>query len=466
MSVKRHDGAPFAAEVPVAIVGAGAAGLVAALKAKEGGVDPLVIERDPVPRGSTALSAGLIPAAGTRWQQALGIEDSPACFAADIMAKAKGEPDAEIVARVTAAIGPVLEWLADRHRFDFSVIANFRYPGHSALRMHALPSRSGAELIDRLRAAAEAAGVQILSNARASSLIADEAGRAVGVEIKRPDGSTDRLGAQAVILASNGYGGNRSLVSRYICEMADALYFGHPGNQGDALLWGLELGAEARHLSGYQGHGSVASPHGILISWAAMTEGGYLVNLEGRRFIDESLGYSEAAAAVIAQKGRIAFAIFDERVAAIMRQFEDYRTAEALGAVKRARSVVELANSLGVDAAGLSITAAEVDRLKAGIGADTSGRIFGGSLPLAPPYLGVCVTGALFHTQGGLAVNGEARVMSRNQVPLPNIFAAGGAAAGVSGSKAAGYLSGNGLLTAVALGAIAGEAAARLGAQG
>lgn len=461
MSVRRHDGSPFPAAAPVAIVGAGAAGLVAALKVKECGIEPLVIERDPVPRGSTALSAGLIPAAGTRWQKAHGIDDDPDRFAADIMAKAKGEPDARLVECVTRAIGPVLEWLADRHGLEFSVVENFRYPGHGAYRMHGLASRSGAELIDRLRSAAEAAGVEILTEARVAGLIAEEAGRVVGLEIERPDATIERVGARAIVLASNGYGGSKALVSRYIPEMADALYFGHAGNQGDALLWGLELGAEARFLSGYQGHGSVAHPHGILVSWAAMTEGGFLVNVMGRRFTDESLGYSEAAASVIAQPQRIAFAIFDERIASIMRQFEDYRSAEAQGAVKRAVTIAELAASLGVDAAGLAAMSTAVDGLKSAGDRDATGRSFAGLKPLSPPYLGVRVTGALFHTQGGLAIDQDARVLRASGGLLPNLFAAGGAAAGVSGSSAAGYLSGNGLLTAVALGAIAGEIAAR-----
>src|SRR5688572_15750696 len=99
--VEFDTAAPLEAGVEVAIVGAGAAGLVAALAAAEAGAEPLVIERDPVPRGSTALSAGLIPAAGTRWQREHGIDDSPARFAADIARKAEGLADAALVALVT-----------------------------------------------------------------------------------------------------------------------------------------------------------------------------------------------------------------------------------------------------------------------------------------------------------------------------------------------------------------------------
>ena len=98
------------------------------------------------------------------------------------------------------------------------------------------------------------------------------------------------IGCEALILACNGYGGNPDLVRRYIPEMANALYFGHPGNRGDAIQWGEALGAQPAHLGAYQGHGSVATPHNILITWAAIMQGGFQVNSEGRRFCDELHG--------------------------------------------------------------------------------------------------------------------------------------------------------------------------------
>ena len=178
-------------KVPVVIIGAGAAGLVAALAACEAGQDVLVLERDAVPRGSTALSAGLIPAPGTRWQEAAGIVDSPELFGSDIVAKAKGEPDPLLVKTVTKAIGPTLEWLADHYDLPFSLIEDFRYPGHSVCRMHGLPTRSGAELVDRLREAAAHAGVELLCDAYVTSLFAEPDGKIAGVEVERPDGSKE-----------------------------------------------------------------------------------------------------------------------------------------------------------------------------------------------------------------------------------------------------------------------------------
>lgn len=450
----------FESGVEVAIVGAGAAGLVAALAAAEAGVEPLMIERDPVPRGSTALSAGLIPAAGTRWQREHGIDDSPARFAADIALKAEGLADPALVARVSQASGPAIEWLAQSHALPFSLVHDFDYPGHSARRMHGLPSRSGAELIDLLREAVEARGIPILTSAHVTTLIAAPDGRVRGLVLRRPDGAEERIGCEALVLACNGYGGNRELVARHIPELADALYFGHPGNRGDAVLWGSALGAAVEDMSGHQGHGSVAHPHGILITWATMMEGGFQVNAAGRRFSDETHGYSEQAAIVLAQPGGLAFGIFDARIAEVARQFEDFRNAEAQGAVIVADTVEALAARIKVPGDQLAQTFAGIERCRRARTRDAFGRDWVGTAALAPPLHAVKVTGALFHTQGGLAVDASARALRQDGTCLPNLLAAGGAARGVSGPKASGYLSGNGLLTAVTLGRAAGAAAA------
>ncbi|HUI13795.1 MAG TPA: FAD-dependent oxidoreductase [Xanthobacteraceae bacterium] len=454
----------FDAQAPLLIIGAGAAGLCAALAAKEAGVDPVVIERDALPSGSTALSAGLIPAAGTRFQRAKGIADSPELFAADIQRKAHDESDPAVVEVVARGAGPLIEWLAERYGFPFDVVENFNYPGHSAPRMHGLPTRTGRELIDRLRSAAETNDIVILTESIAERLfVASDDARIVGTEVVRGDGARERIGCDALILACNGYGGNPDLVHRFIPEMADALYFGHPGNRGDAVLWGEALGASLRHLGAYQGHGSLATPHNILITWAVIMQGGIQVNAEGRRFCDESRGYSEAAADVLRQPGGIAWDVFDERIASVARQFEDFRAAELAGAILTADTVGALAQAAHVPSETLTSEWETVESLKLRGGQDRFGRRFAPEQACSAPFHAVKVTGALFHTQGGLAIDASARVRSKAGGVFPNLFAAGGAAAGVSGSSAAGYLSGNGLLTATVLGRLAGNVAARQG---
>ena len=460
MSTIVTGGEKFEARVPFLIIGAGAAGLCAALAAKEASVEAVVIERDAVPAGSTALSAGLIPAAATRFQRAKGISDSAQTLAADIQRKAHGEADGAVVEAVAENSAPLIEWLSDRYDFPFDVVDNFNYPGHAALRMHGLPSRTGLELIDRLRSAVETNDIVIATERAAERLIVGAGGKIEGVEMVRGDGAIERLGCDALLLACNGYGGNPALVRRFIPEMADALYFGHPGNQGDAVIWGEALGAKLAHLGGYQGHGSVATPHNILITWAVIMQGGIQINGEGKRFCDETRGYSEQAAQVLHQPGKVAWNIFDERIATVARQFEDFQNAERAGAIVWADSIAALARTLHVPEAALQDEWNEAVSLKARSGRDHYGRQFAAEQRCEPPFCAVKVTGALFHTQGGLAIDARGRVIHNDGTVFPNLFAAGGAAAGVSGSTAAGYLSGNGLLTATVLGRIAGQAAA------
>ncbi len=433
------------------IIGAGACGLVAALSATEAGQEVLVIEADPVPSGSTALSAGLIPAADTKIQQAAGISDEAALFARDVQAKAHNENDQALVDLLTSNAAEVIDWLSERHALPFSVVTDFDYPGHSRRRMHGLPTRSGQELIDALRSACEREGLDIICNRRATTLYRYQ-DKIEGVAVTGPDSTVETIACGRLILACNGFGGNRALVAEYMPKIEEALWFGHSGNLGEAVLWAEELGAGLQNLGAYQGHGNVAHPHGILITWAVIAEGGVQVNRNGHRFWNESQGYSEAARAVLAQPGGEAFAIFDGRIAAIARQFEDFKRAEETGAIRSAETIEDLSKELGLPSMALEQTIREIP---VG-GTDQFGRSFSPP-PLAPPFMGVRVTGALFHTQGGLRVDSSARVLKQDGTAFTNLYAGGGAAVGVSGKGDRGYLSGNGLLSAVVLGRIAGR---------
>jgi len=225
-------------------------------------------------------------------------------------------------------------------------------------------------------------------------------------------------------------------------EMREAIFAGHTGNDGSAIAWARALGLQLADLGGYQGHGSWAVPQGVLITWALMMQGGIQVNVRGERFHDETAGYSEAAVHVLAQPGRVAWDLFDQTLLALGRSFPDFVQAESAGAVRHAADIPALARLIGCDGATLARTLA--------------------GTRLVPPYCAIKVTGALFHTQGGIAVDARCRALREDGTPHPNLLAAGGAARGVSGDSVWGYLSGNGLLSAVAGGFIAADGAAAL----
>lgn len=460
MSVLPPDCAAFSAEVEVAVVGGGACGMTAALAVRDGGGEALVLERNPVPAGSTAMSSGMIPACGTRFQREKGIADDVATMVADIRRKNGGTADPAVVETVCRISGMTIEWLADRHGVPFALVEGFLYPGHSHPRMHAPPDKTGGSLIGALTRAAEAAGADVMSDATVSDLFTETDGRVVGLRVSRPDGSHEDIACRAVILACCGFAGNRDMVRRYIPEMAEAEFHGHVGNKGDAVVWGEALGAAVRHMSGYQGHGSLAVPQRTLITWALMMQGGIQVNADGLRFANEHQGYSEQAVAVIAQPGSIAWDVFDDRLLELGRTFEDFRAAESAGALRHGADAGELARAIGVPPDALATTLNRCAACARGDDSDPLRRDFTGAPPLEPPFHAVRVTGALFHTQGGLVVDTKARVLRPDGTALPNLFAGGGAACGLSGPHVQGYLSGNGLLSAVMLGRLAGMTAA------
>ena len=228
--------------------------------------------------------------------------------------------------------------------------------------------------------------------------------------------------------------------------MRHALFAGHAGNDGCAIAWGRALGARLADLGGYQGHGSWATPQGALITWALMMEGGVQLNRHGERFHNETQGYSEAAVHVLAQPGAIAWNVFDGQLLTLARGFPDFCAAEALGAVKRCDSLDELASLIGCDATNIIAgnaccywAAGQKHPISPAAPVITGGagdRVF--KRRLAPPFYAVKVTGALFHTQGGLDIDAHCRVLRADGSPFVNLLAAGGAARGVSGNAVAG----------------------------
>ena len=457
--VVRATGMPaHTPHVPTVIVGGGACGMTAGIRLRDAGIDCVVLERDAVPGGSTALSSGFIPAAETRLQKSRGIPDSLALFRREIEAKSHGQAAPHLVLAYTEAVRQAIDAL-EAHGIAFEVADTWLYPGHSVHRIHCVPERTGAALLAALGRVAAARGVDVLTEALVREIWVDESsadGRIIGVGYQRPDGTVERLTCDALVLACNGYGGNPALVRELLPAMAEASFGGHVGNDGSAIAWGRRLGARLADLGGYQGHGSWIIPQGALMTWAAMMEGGVQINAQGQRFHNENHGYSEAAVEVLAQPGGIAWNVFDTPVLDLLQTFPDFVEAQANGALRSFADDAGLAAHIGCDEAALRATLAAIEP---GV-PDRFGRTF--KRKLAAPLHAVKVTGSLFHTQGGLDIDEQCRVLREDGTPLPNLLAAGGAARGVSGNEVWGYLTGNGLLSAVAGGWLAGGTVAEM----
>lgn len=441
-------------ETDVAVVGSGGCGLAAAIAAAQGGVECVVFEKQRRPWSNTARSGGMIPAAGSRFQRAAGIEETPSGLATDILRKNGYTSDPQMTLHLARVAPRMVEWLVDDVGVNLVFVDDFKYPGHSQYRMMAPPSRTGADLVKDLRRAVENhPRSELISDATVSDLVV-EGGAVAGVVVQH-GGRKEWVRSKKVILACNGFAGNPQMVADQCPEMADALYFGGEGNTGEGISWGVELGADVAFMDAYQAHASVATPHAILITYAIIMEGGIQVNRNGQRFGDETSGYSEHALAVLAQRDGLAWNIYDERLHQLALNFEDYRQAMQAGAVSCAETLDELAAALNLPKGNLAQTVARYHACAAGEQEDGFGRR--DCRVLQGPYYGVKVTGALFHTQGGLRVDTHGRVLRADGSPVPNLYAGGGVAAGVSGHGPGGYLSGNGLLTALGYGMLAGQ---------
>lgn len=450
-----------AVDVDVVVAGAGAAGLAAALRAAQSGQRVAVLEwREQFRHGNnTSMSTSMIPAGGSRWQEEAGIEDSPDAFLSDVMRKTDGTADPTISRSLVDVAPTLVAWLADRCGLDLALVTDFIYPGHSVPRCHSLPDRAGRSLLEgMLQALDREPDADLIVPARLDSIEPTDSGEAMTARIVQPDGSTDEVRATSIILATGGFGADTELLAEHIPEIADGLYFGGDGCMGDAVRIGRSLELDLGYLDAYQGHGSVASPQNVLLTWATVMHGAVMVNSSGERFGDETIGYSEYGRMVLDQPGGIAWMVLDERIHQACLTFRDYQDLLSQGGVRWAEDVGSLARAAGLPASGLARTLERAGATSGG--PDEFGRDFTGVEPLRAPYAWVRVTGALFHTQGGLLVDGHARVL-RNGEPVRGIYAAGGAAAGMSGHGAGGYMAGNGLLAALGLGFLAGSHASR-----
>ncbi|MFQ6396172.1 FAD-binding protein [Nocardia sp. KC 131] len=438
------------------VAGAGG-GLVAALRAAELGANVLVVDADEhFQRGNnTSMCTAMIPAAGTRWQRAAGVDDSPDRFVSDIDRKTTGTADRRLARALAEASAPLVTWLADAQALELELVTDFRYPGHSADRCHTIAGRHGSRLLRHLVERAHAhPRIEVIAPMSLREVRTTD-GRVSGVEIATPDGHAEHLSTSAVLLATNGFGADRALVRQWIPEIADSHYHGGQFSRGDAMRIGRGLGADSGYLDAYQGHAALSSRSQTLVGWATVVHGGIIVNSDGRRFAPESTGYSEFAAILAAQPGGTGWIVIDEHIEALCSTFDDFRAVVTSGSLVRAETATDLAVRLGVPADALEDELEAARRSAAGQEPDRQGRV-DDRHPLTAPYIAIAVTPALFHTQGGLVVDEHARVLAGGS-PIPGLYASGGAAIGISGHGAAGYLAGNGLIAALGLAYLAAE---------
>jgi fumarate reductase flavoprotein subunit len=445
--------------VDVLVVGAGACGLAAAVAARDAGASVAVLEKLDRPGGNSSLSTGSVPAAASRFQRAAGIDDDAERFFADLIRISGGSDCPELVRRLVDTSAATVEWLVDAVEARMVFISAYKHIGHTVPRLHAPVSRRGQDLVDDLLAAVAKRDIPLAVGNTVAELIV-EGGAVVGAHVYAGRGAAEEVRAGKVILAVNGFAANRDLVARFCPEIAGAAYFGAPGSTGEAITWGEHLGADLGNMGAYQGYAAVSDPHGSLLSWTTVEKGGILLNARGERFGDESRGYSGYTPTVMAQGGPC-YALFDQRIFDIASAEEEFVELWKYGGLKTGATPDEALAPYALDAATVTAAVHTYQAAARGERPDPFGRRDFGVAPLQGPFYSCRVVPGLFHTQGGLQVDCDGRVLRGDGSPIPNLFAGGGAVAGLSGrSGAGGYASGNGLLSAIGLGRLAGLAAA------
>jgi fumarate reductase flavoprotein subunit len=426
-----------------------------ALAAARRGARVLVLEKNLARPSNLLVSGGLFPGAGTRWQQEAGIEDDAAAFAKDVREKGGDSVNESIVDAVTRRSADAAHFLADVAGVPVRLMKEITAPGHCVPRLHASPAESGRELHGLLRGALNRQpGIEVVDKVEILGLQRDEA-FAVTTRIKI-------FRADSVVVATGGFAANRELLAEFIPDVVDALHIGAGPNDGCAIAWGRGLGAAVAQMDGYQGQGHVNPGTGTRLGMALPALGAFLANREGRRFVREDVGPSELAALVLAQPGGVALEVFDRRIHGVAMRQGPYREAWEAGVVMAADDPTSLAKAAGLPERFVETFQKFSEHVKTKT--DPLGRTRFGP-PLEPPLHAAWVTGALAHTQGGLAVDSSARVLRQDGSAIEGLYAAGGAAAGLAGRGGEGYLPGNGLAQSFALGLIAGESIASLRAR-
>ena len=434
-------------EVDIGVVGAGGCGLVCAHTAARDDLRVVIWEKSKAAGGSTALSGGIVGAAGTRMQHAAGVADSSEEFASDVLGRNHNRSDPALTRRLCESSAALVEWLTDTRGIQMELLAQTTDRGHTRLRLHAPPSRSGQAFIDGLLRSLERRGIRLRLGTPVLQLWSDADGAVVGVQVKIPKKSPTNVRCGKLILATGGFGANRTLLARH-CEAAAALdYIGGPTSDGDALTWAEDVGAATRDLGAFEAHATVAVGSRHLVPWVLVTSGAILVNQRGERFGDERGGPAALVTPVLSQPGGVAYEVFDARILKAVTADDPHFASEVVPrAVRRGDDVVGLARQFQIDPDALVHTINAYN--------ETAPE------PFAPPFFGIRVSAALLQTQGGLLIDANARVLRSDGTPVPNLYAGGGAAVGCSGPGADGYLLGNGLLCALGWGRIAGEQAA------
>lgn len=435
----------------IVVIGAGGAGLTAAIEAADHGANVIIVEKMPLVGGNTKYATGGLNAAGTTSQADLGIEDTVEIFYEDTMVGGGNINNPDLV-RVLAENGAgTVEWLKGIGA-DLSDVG--RLAGASVNRSHRPTGGApvGNHIVDVLYAKAQEMEIEILLESEVIALLGDATG-VTGVTVQTDSGNY-QIDAKAVIVATGGFGANNDLVASYDPALKGYGTTNHPGATGDVIAFGAAFDLAYVDMKEIQTHPTVMPSNNYMITEAVRGNGAILVNREGLRFVNELETRAVVSDAQLAQTGASGFLLFDQSVRESLSAIEGYYNK---GFLVEGETVEALAANLGVDPAILVETIETYNGyVTDGVDEAFAREDMPRSLSVGP-YYAVEVAPAIHHTMGGLVITTQAEVVNSKGDIIKGLYAAGEVTGGVHGNN---RLGGNALADITTFGRIAGEMAA------
>ena len=487
-------------DADVVVVGAGGAGMTAAITAAAEGKSVVILESQSMVGGNSVRATGGMNAGKTVYQdenefgESAGVEktlktaaekyadnetitalaktvseqwaayqanptgyfDSVELMELDTMIGGKGINDPELVETLCANSADAIDWL-DEHGITLHNVSSFG--GASVKRIHRPVNAEGktvsvgSYMIPLLQENCEKAGVKMMLDTTATEILTDANGAAVGVKATGASGETVTVNAKAVVLASGGFGANLDMVVKYKPELKGFMTTNAPGIQGQGIEMAEAIGAATVDMDQIQIHPTVEANTAALITEGLRGDGAILINEEGQRFIDEVGTRDVVSAAEIAQTGSYSWLVVDQAMADASSVIQGY--------IKKGYTVTgatyeELGKAMGVDAAAFAETMEKWNGyVEAKNDPDFGRTSFANPLNTAP-YYAVKVTAGVHHTMGGLKINANTEVLNEKGEVIPGLFAAGEVTGGVHGAN---RLGGNAVADFTVFGRIAGAAA-------
>ena len=498
---KTANGETVSYDADVVVIGAGGAGMTAAMTAADAGQKVVILESQAMVGGNSARATGGMNAAKTVYQdenefdQAAGVEktlataaekyadnetitalaktvseqwaayqanptgyfDSVELMELDTMVGGKGINDPELVKTLCEGTADAIDWL-DENGITLHNVSSFG--GASVKRIHRPVNEEGkvvsvgAYMIPLLQENCEKRGIDIVLNTTVDTILTDANGAAVGVSGTDKDGNTVVVNAKSVILATGGFGANLDMVTQYKPELAGFMTTNAAGAQGQGIEMATAIGAGTVDMDQIQIHPTVEANTAALITEGLRGDGAILVNANGERFIDEVGTRDVVSAAEIAQPGSYSWLIVDQAMADASSVIQGYIKK---GYTKTGATYEELAKELDVDPAAFANTMETWNSYVEAKNDPDFGRTSFANPLNNGPYYAIKVTAGVHHTMGGVTINSATEVLKEDGIVIPGLFAAGEVTGGVHGAN---RLGGTAVADFVVFGRIAGESAA------